>query len=245
VPVDVVEGLARLVREAGRIAVLSGAGISTASGIPDFRSAGGLYADERNVNVFDLAEFRRNPRLFYDFARRFYPRVLEAEPNRAHEVLAEWERDGRILGIATQNVDGFHERAGSVRVHPVHGSFVTSTCLSCGRCVETVELESVVFAGEIPHCGCGGVFKPDITFFGELLPEEAWTAAVETIAAADLLLVIGTSLLVYPAAMLPAHRRRGVRMAILNRDATSLDGEADVVCGGDIVEVMDAVNKAL
>ena len=242
---ELIERIADAVRGARRIAVLSGAGISTASGIPDFRSAGGLYSDSRNVNVFDLAAFQRDPSLFYGFAREFYPRVLSAQPNKAHRVLAEWERRGKEVRIATQNIDDFHQRAGSTNVYPVHGTFATSTCQDCFRQVPSREIEATVRSGGIPHCECGGVYKPDITFFGELLPEEAWTSSVRVISEAELLLVVGTSLLVYPAASLPEYRRTSCGVIVLNRDPTGLDSSADVVCHDELTTILSAVDDAL
>lgn len=244
-PPDPVQEIAGLVRAARRIAVLSGAGISTPSGIPDFRSANGLYSDERNANVFDIDAFRRDPRGFYRFAREFYPMLANARPNAAHEALARWERDGKDVRIATQNIDDLHQRAGSTKVYPVHGTLETSTCQSCFKSRRTTDIGPTVLAGSIPHCDCGGVFKPDITFFGEMLPEKAWQGAVEAISKADLLLVIGTSLVVHPAAYLPEHRRSEAKVVVINRDPTYLDRVADVVCREDLAEVMGRVDHAV
>jgi NAD-dependent deacetylase len=236
---------ADLVRRSRRIAVLTGAGISTPSGIPDFRSPGGLHSDERNANVFDIASFRRDPHFFYDFARRFYPLLAAAKPNAVHEALAKWERAGKDVRIATQNIDDLHQRAGSTRVYPVHGTLATSTCLACGRGIETMSLEADVLGGDVPRCECGGVFKPDITFFGELLPERTWEGAMESMAGAELVLVLGTSLVVYPAAALPDCRPAGVPLVIVNRDPTSLDREADLVVRGDLGVIMSRVSQTV
>lgn len=240
-----IDRIAEAVSGARRIAVLTGAGISTPSGIPDFRSPGGLYSDERNVNAFDMASFRRDPRFFYDFARRFYPLLAGAKPNAAHEALARWEKAGKDVRIATQNIDDLHQRAGSSHVYPVHGTLATSTCQACGRGIETRLIEADVLKGGVPHCECGGVFKPDITFFGELLPEKAWQGAVEAMAAADLVLVLGSSLVVYPAASLPDYRPSGATVMIVNRDPTPLDRDAEVVSRGELTGVMSAVDARL
>lgn len=237
--------LADLVRDARRIAVLTGAGISTPSGIPDFRSPTGLYSDERNANVFDIREFKRDPRGYYRFAREFYPLVAGAQPNAAHRLLAEWEQQGKDIRIATQNIDDLHQRAGSGRVYPVHGTILTSTCQKCFRACETKVLVPQVLAGGVPHCECGGVFKPDITFFGEALPERAWNDAVDAMSEAELVMVLGTSLVVYPAASLPDHRQLAARLVIVNRDLTDLDYAADVVSHGAVEEVLAVVNEAL
>ena len=233
--------LAEMVDRARSIAVLTGAGISTASGIPDFRSAGGLYADERNVNVFDLPSFMRDPSIFYNFAREFYPKVRDASPNAAHRKLAEWGRGGEEVTIVTQNIDDYHQRAGSSPVYTVHGNFMHSTCMACGEHIETETLVPEILAGNIPRCPCGGVFKPDITFFGEMLPEYDWNASSAAIHRAELLLVIGTSLTVYPAATLPDYRSLDTPLVIINRDPTPLDDRATLVFHEDICEVMGAL----
>ena len=236
-----IEKLAAMVDRARSVAVLTGAGISTASGIPDFRSAGGLYSDKRNVNVFDLDVFMRDPSLFYNFAREFYPKVHEASPNAAHCKLAEWCRSGEEVTVITQNIDDYHQRAGSNPVYTVHGDFLTSTCLSCGNRTDTHNIVPDILAGNIPHCHCGGIYKPNITFFGEMLPEYDWNASVKAISRAELLLVIGTSLTVFPAANLPNYRSLDTRMVIINRDPTPLDHKADMVFHEDICEVLEAL----
>jgi NAD-dependent deacetylase len=236
--VSYTEQLKEWVGAAESIAVLTGAGISTGSGIPDFRSAGGIYSDGRNANVFDLPAFRRDPSIYYNFAREFYPKVRNAQPNAAHRALAAWQKRGKDVTVITQNVDDYHQRAGSSPVCAVHGSYLFSTCQDCGARIETEELFPVIARGDIPHCVCGGVYKPDITFFGELLPEADWNASVRAIRRADLLLVLGTSLSVYPAAVLPAHRPRACRLVVINRDPNPLDREADLAIHDDLCSVM-------
>lgn len=223
--------------------MLTGAGISTSSDIPDFRSASGLYADERNANVFDVAEFRRNPESYYHFACEFYPLLMEARPNAAHIALAKWERQGLDIQIATQNIDDLHQRAGSTRVYPVHGTYRTSTCQSCSKSCDTPSLIPVILRGELPCCACGGVFKQDITFFGEMLPEAAWKSAEHAMSQADLVLILGTSLVVYPAASLPDRRSSAARLVIVNHDPTHLDEVADAVSHDDLADLMSAVDR--
>lgn len=242
--INKIEQAAQWLREARRVAVLTGAGISTESGIPDFRSADGLYADGRNVNVFDLRAFLDDPKPFYDFARRFYPLVISAQPNEAHRLLAEWETKwNKDIRIATQNIDDFHQRAGSTRVYPVHGDFRTSACQACGAISATELWVPVVMRGEVPRCACGGVIKPNITFFGEMLPENAWRNSVEAMARADLVLILGTSLQVYPAAALPDYAPPAARVVIVNRDTTERDGMADIVLRGALSEVLRAIHE--
>ncbi|QBG48069.1 NAD-dependent deacetylase [Verrucomicrobia bacterium S94] len=138
-----VQQLGEWIRDANKMAVLTGAGISTASGIPDFRSAGGIYSDEKNVNVFDLDAFSRDPSIFYHFARTFYPQIRAAEPNIAHRVLASWDH----ATVITQNVDDYHQRAGSDPVYTVHGNYIRSTCRSCGVQVKTEQLFPIIEEG--------------------------------------------------------------------------------------------------
>lgn len=240
-----VKRLAEWINAAERIVALTGAGISTASGVPDFRSASGIYSNRENVNVFDLDAFIRNPSIFYTFARKFYPQVRDAEPNAAHRALAEWKRQGKDVVVVTQNVDDYHQRAGSAPVYTVHGNYIHSTCRECGDNVSTETLYPLIEQGGIPHCPCGGVYKPDITFFGEMLPEYDWNASVEAISRCDLLLVLGTSLVVYPAAGLPAFRPWNARMAIINHDPTPFDSDAQLVINDDLCRVMQQVTEYL
>lgn len=234
-----------LVNQARSIAVLTGAGMSTASGIPDFRSASGIYSDEGNVNVFDLDAFYRDPSIFYRFARAFYPQVRDAQPNAAHRALAAWQKQGKALTIATQNVDDLHQRAESSPVWTVHGNYANSSCQSCGSGVMTDTLMPEILGGNIPRCNCGGVFKPDITFFGEMLPERDWQASAKAVEEADLVLVLGSSLVVHPAASLPAYRRTGTPLVIVNHDPTPLDGGADLILNEDLCSVMGEASRHL
>ena len=238
---EAIKKLLGWVKTAESIAVVTGAGISTASGIPDFRSASGIYADERNVNVFDMDAFRSDPSIFYNFAREFYPKVRNAQPNVAHRTLAAWQQQRGNVTVITQNVDDYHQRAGSSPVYTVHGDYIHSTCLRCDMEVETESLFPVVAAGNIPRCSCGGVFKPNITFFGEQLPEADWNAATQAVTCADLVLVLGSSLTVYPAALLPCYRSDSARLVIINREPTRLDCDADLVIHDDLCSVISSV----
>jgi len=240
-----IASFAKLVTNADAIAVLTGAGISTPSGIPDFRSAGGIYSNEANQNVFDIWAFQDDPGFFYKFAHDFYPLVANAEPNAAHKALAAWEQRGMNVRIATQNIDDLHERAGSRHVYYVHGSIKTSSCQACWKQIDSREILPNVLEGSVPRCDCGGVVKPDVTFFGESLPREAWDRSAEAMAGADLVIVIGTSLLVQPAASLPDFRRRFARLVIVNRNPTRLDRDADLVLCDDLAEVFAEVEAIL
>jgi len=222
--------------EPGGAVFLTGAGISTESGIPDFRSPGGLYSDPANADVFDISSFLADPSIFYRFWARFLPVLERAGPNPAHRAIARLQ-DTRPVTVVTQNIDDLHQRAGSRTVWCVHGTIASSRCLKCGARTETTELLPVIRRGEVPVHSCGGVFKPEVTFFGEALPELDWTNSQRAIREADLLCLIGTSLTVYPAAQLPDFRRPDCRLVIVNRDPTPLDGEADLVIRGSAGEV--------
>jgi NAD-dependent deacetylase len=232
--------LAACLGAAHRIAVLTGAGMSTESGIPDFRSSTGIYATVTSEEIFDLASFWRDPATFYDFARTFFGDMWASRPNAGHRALATLEHEfGRRVDIATQNIDVLHQQAGSSRVHPVHGTIQTVSCLRCGASKPTLDVRPVFEAGEVPKCPCGGVWKPDIVFFGETLPDRAVSDSLAAMRQADLVLVLGTSLAVYPAASLPGYRSEAARLVIVNRTPTPLDREADLVCRESIGDVLD------
>lgn len=235
------DALAELFRGAPRVVFLTGAGISTESGIPDFRSASGLYANGVGESVFDVEVFRRDPRPFYAFARSFYPLVAQAKPNAAHLAITRLAQAGPWqVTVVTQNVDTLHQDAGNPAVHPVHGGWRTSRCLRCDHEVQTTELLPAIARGEIPtHPECGGVYKPEIVFFGENLPDAAMTAADRAIYQADLLVIAGTALAVYPAAALPAIRRPACRLVIINRDPTHLDHAAQLCFRDGIGSVLN------
>jgi len=238
---------ADLLKAARRIVFLTGAGISTESGIPDFRSDEGLYSTGVAENVFDLHAFVDDPAPFYRFAQRFLPILERAEPNRAHKAIARLARtSGGEVTVVTQNIDLLHQQAGTPVVLPVHGTIETSTCIECGCKVRTETLYSEIAAGRIPrHQECGGVFKPDIVFFGELLPQDIFDRAQDAVRDADLIVVVGSSLVVHPAAGLPALRRADCRAAVINYSPTWLDEEADCVLRAPAGEVLDAAVGAV
>lgn len=194
-----------LIRQAKNIVVLTGAGISTAAGIADFRGSRGLYVTRRYdpETVFDIVHFRRHPEAFYEFARDFLNLLQTVEPTLTHRVLARLEKQGRLRRVITQNIDGLHQKAGSRNVYEVHGGFQTAGCLDCQRDFSLAEIRETVLRGDVPRCSCGGVIKPDVVFFGENVRHlsESFQAARE----ADLFLVIGSSCVVYPAASIPSY----------------------------------------
>ncbi len=223
-----------------RIVFLTGAGISTESGIPDFRSADGLYSDPKNLGLFDISAFLADPKPFYSFSAKFLKVLEEARPNPAHLVIARLQDTHRVT-VVTQNIDDLHQRAGSRTVWCVHGNLEFSTCVNCGHRIATRELHPVIRRGEIPYHSCGGVYKPEVTFFGESLPQTDWLYSQQAIEEADLLCVVGSSLVVYPAAALPGYRSRDCRLVIINREPTPLDREADLVIQGSAGEILSNI----
>src|SRR5579864_8302382 len=222
-----VEHLAELVRTRQPCVVLTGAGISTESGIPDFRSAEGIWHTYNPMEYATIDAFRADPAKVWDFYGTRLAALADAEPNAGHLALAELERRGWIDAVITQNVDGLHARAGSRSVVEVHGSIRTASCTRCGATMPSFEaLESL----PLPTCStCGGVLKPDVVLFGELLPQKAIDRAIRLAAEAGLLLVVGSSLEVFPIAGLPLETTgAGGALAIVNRGATQFDGDADV-----------------
>lgn len=212
--------MAQRIRDARRVVALSGAGLSTAAGIPDFRGPNGLYVTRRYdpETVFEIAAFRRRPEPFFDFSRDFLNVVDSLEPTFTHRFLARLEQDGRLHAVVTQNIDGLHQRAGSRRVLSVHGDYWSSHCLGCGRQSDLAELGRLLGQAAVPRCDCGSVIKPDVVFFGE--PVRELDAALAEVAASDLLLVLGSSLTVYPVAWLP--EQAGGEVVVVNRGRIGL-----------------------
>jgi NAD-dependent deacetylase len=232
-------GLAELIRGHQPCVVLTGAGASTESGIPDFRSASGIWSTYDPYEVASIAGFRRDPERAWEFYGRRLGVLEQAEPSAAHLALAELERRGLVAAVVTQNVDGLHRRAGSREVVEVHGSIETASCPSCGR-VEPRERVAELLP--VPRCAdCGAVLKPDVVMFGELLPAEAIDRADALAREAELLVVVGSSLEVWPVAGLPAATlAHGGRLAIVNRDPTPYDEQAAVVVRGSAGEALTA-----
>jgi len=199
-----------MIRRAERIVVLTGAGISTAAGIPDFRGPQGLYVTRRYdpERVFDIAAFKREPEPFFEFTRDFMSVLDAIKPTFTHLFLAELEAEGKVRALITQNIDVLHQQAGSRAVIPIHGGYWTSHCLECRAEFDLNDLTRMLAEVEVPKCSCGGLVKPDVVFFGEAV--DGIDAAVEAVAECDLMLVLGSSLTVYPAAFLPQYARSQV-----------------------------------
>ena len=222
-----IEKLKQWISESSRIVFFGGAGVSTESGIPDFRSVDGLYSQKFDYppeQIISHSFFVRRPEYFYRFYReKMLP--LGFEPNITHRVLAKWEREGKLAAVVTQNIDGLHQRAGSQRVYELHGSVLRNYCQKCGKFFSA---EFIKNSEGVPKCDCGGTVKPDVVLYGEGLDQHTIEKSVAAIYSADLLIVAGTSLTVYPAAGL-INYYRGNRLVLINRDETPYDRHADLV----------------
>jgi NAD-dependent deacetylase len=239
--------LAQLIRERQPCVVLTGAGVSTESGIPDFRSPGGLWAKFDPLEYGSIEAFRADPLKVWSFYKPRVAMLTEARPNPAHLALAELERLGLVKAVVTQNIDLLHERAGSEDVVEVHGSIRTATCPGCSERYPLETVLELLADADAPACrACGALLKPDVIFFGELLPPAAIERASELARRAALLLVVGSALEVYPVAALPEETlASGGALAIVNRGPTPYDHRAAVRVEGAAGEVLPAVVELL
>lgn len=231
-----IEKLKEIIDGSDNIVFFGGAGVSTESGVPDFRSVDGLYNQEYDYppeTILSHTFYRRNPEEFYRFYRNkmLFP---NAKPNAAHKALAKLEKDGKLKAVVTQNIDGLHQAAGSEKVYELHGSVHRNYCESCGR---FYELEDVMAQEGIPKCQCGGIIKPDVVLYEEGLDQEIIRNSIEAIAHADVLIIGGTSLAVYPAAGLIDYYR-GSKIVLINKSSTPKDSRADLI-------INDAIGKVL
>lgn len=239
---------ARLLRRSRYPIVLSGAGMSTPSGIPDFRSPGtGLWESVNPMEVASIYAFRRHPEAFYEWIRPLAKTLSEAEPNQGHVALARLEAHGYLEAIITQNIDGLHQQAGSSQVLEIHGHLRSATCVDCYRVEATQDLlESFLACDEIPRCSrCGGILKPNIVLFGEQLPVKVFNAALSRVRSADLMLIAGSSLEVVPVSQLPLRvHRHGGRLIVINLTPTYADEVAEVVIHGDVADILPRIAEA-
>ena len=235
-------GLKTLLDRAQRVVFFGGAGVSTASGIPDYRSKGGLYDSDDALPpemILSHTYFMRHPDAFYDFYRTNMLH-LDAQPNDAHRALAHLEARGNLSAIVTQNIDGLHQKAGSRQVFELHGSAWRNSCMSCGA---PFDVRDIVAGSGVPHCTCGGIIKPDVVLYEEQLDDEVVFGAIEAIAGADVLIVGGTSLAVYPAASMVRYFE-GDDLILINRDPTDYDSLATLIIRDPIdVVLRDAVMR--
>ncbi len=232
--------LQRMVDESKRIVFFGGAGVSTESGIPDFRSVDGLYNlkyDWPPETILSHTFFMKKPEAFFRFYRdKMLP--LDAKPNKAHLKLAEWEKAGKLLAVVTQNIDGLHQAAGSKKVYELHGSVHRNYCMKCGKFYPPEYIRDS--KDEVPVCSCGGRIKPDVVLYEEGLDNDVISGAVNAIANADMLIIAGTSLTVYPAAGLVRYFH-GNRLVLINRDVTPMDSQCDLVIHDKVGEVLSSL----
>ena len=232
--------LQKWINESDNIVFFGGAGVSTESGIPDFRSVDGLYNQQYAYppeTILSHSFFEKNPEEFYRF---YHNKMLfpNAKPNAAHLKLAELERVGKLKAVVTQNIDGLHQAAGSVNVYELHGSVHRNYCM---KCCQFYDLDFMTKSEGVPHCPvCGGMIKPDVVLYEESLDQETIEAAVLAISRADMLIIGGTSLAVYPAAGLVRYYR-GDKLTLINKSPTPYDKEANLVIAGPIGEILGAI----
>lgn len=239
------ERLKQIIDDSTAIVLLSGAGISCGSGIPDFRSANGLYSQKTNARyspeeIISHDVLYDDSATFYEFykSKMVYP---NAKPNTAHLFFAELEREGKLIAVVTQNIDGLHQKAGSKIVYELHGSVEKNYCTDCGK---KFGLGYVMKQKGVPKCDeCGSMVRPNVVMYGEPLDDDVWNNAIDAIKKADCLIVVGTSLTVYPAAYLVKFFS-GKHLVLINKQNTPYDGDAELVLHEDIEEVIKETNKA-
>lgn len=241
------EVAAELFRKAERVVVLTGAGISTPSGIPDFRSEGtGLWSRDEPLEVASLDTFRTHPDRFFNWFRSLAGQIFNAQPNAAHFAFSELESAGITQIIVTQNIDFLHQKAGSKHVIEMHGTLKTSSCTSCYKRFESKDfVQPFIDHGTIPLCpNCNGILKPDVILFGEQLPQAAWFEAQSAARQCDLMVVAGSSLEVLPVAGLPMQAiDRGAHLIVINNSPTYINVRADVVMMDDVETILPELTK--
>lgn len=237
----------RFIHESRHLVAFTGAGISTPSGIPDFRSKGtGLWERYDPMEVASLTTFRTAPSRFWDWKRNLMRQIWQAQPNPAHQALAQLEARGSLAAVITQNIDGLHQRAGSHTVLELHGTVETMTCPACRKQVPSSLYRKLIEeSDEMPRCkSCGAIMKPDVVLFEENLPPKVWRAAEDHCVRADVILVAGSSLEVWPAATLPELAvSNGARLIIANLSPTFLDSRAEVLLPFDVAEALPLISK--
>ena len=238
-----------LIKKSSRIVALSGAGISTEAGIPDFRGPGGIWEDPKLLNQLSVSGFKADTEGFYEASVKLFSRMSNAQPTPAHRLLVELEKLGKLDAVVTQNIDGLHRAAGSTRVYELHGTHRTGRCTKCRKEYEMMGFYSEIKAGrlKVPFCdSCNEPIKPDVVLFEEMLPQDAWNRSVEAAEQCDLMMVFGSSLVVYPAAELPMIAVScGAPLVIVNMEPTDYDRRAAVVVNGKLGEFAKAALAAL
>ena len=236
--------LKEIIEKSKKIVIFSGAGLSTNSGIPDFRSADGLYNQKTKMNIppeeiISHSFFMRNPEEFYKFyfSKMVY---LNAKPNLAHKYFAKLEEEGKVLAVVTQNIDNLHQEAGSKKVYELHGSVMRNYCMKCHKFYSLKDIFNENY--EVPRCSCGGIIKPDVVLYEEGLNDEVVSNALHAISEADTIIVTGTSLTVYPAAGFLRYFR-GENLILLNKSETPYDSYANIAIHDDIKNVIEYLEK--
>lgn len=233
---DKLETLKSWIAESRKMVAFTGAGVSTESGIKDFRSVDGLYSQKFEYppeTIISHSFYLRDPEYFFRFYReKMMP--IGFEPNITHRKLAQWEQEGRLAAVVTQNIDGLHQKAGSQNVFELHGSILRNYCT---RCRKFYSAEFVKESSSVPRCGCGGIVKPDVVLYEEGLDQDVIEKSIMAIRDADVMIVAGTSLTVYPAAGLVRYYR-GNRLVLINRDETPYDSQADLVFHNSLGEIL-------
>lgn len=244
---DRLDAAAALLRAARRAVALTGAGVSTESGLPDFRSPGGIWASVDPMAIASRTALERRPREFYEFYRARLERLARAAPNPAHHALARLERVGRLHAVITQNVDGLHQAAGSRAVIELHGNLREAVCTRCDWIGPIARIRGALDRGQVPRCErCGAVLKPNVVLFEDLMPQRPWEAAMQAARRCDLMLIVGSSLQVTPAASLPGEAHAGgARLVIVNREATPYDAAAAVTLRGEAGQILPAIVDAV
>lgn len=236
------ESLKKIIDDAKKIVFFGGAGVSTESGIPDFRSETGLYNAQQNYGMspeemLDIDFFESSPVTFYDYYKKNLI-AADAQPNAAHKALARLEEQGKLTAVVTQNIDGLHQKAGSRNVYELHGSVLRNRCKWCGKSFSLdYIMDEANCRNGVPYCPCGGIIKPEVVLYGEMLDEDCIKGAVKAISEADVLIVGGTSLVVYPAAGFVRYFR-GDKLVVINKSSTGIDSEADLVIHDPIGQVL-------
>ena len=236
---DITEKLNRMIADSSSIVFFGGAGVSTESGIPDFRSADGIYMMNYKYppeEIISRSFFDAHPEEFFEFYRKYfyYP---DAKPNITHTKLAELEKAGKLTAVVTQNIDGLHTQAGSKTVYELHGSVLRNRCMRCGK---SYGIEAIINTDNVPLCSCGGIIKPDVVLYEEPLDDATVEGAVSAIASADMLIVAGTSLRVYPAAGFIRYFH-GKNLVLINREKTEMDSMFALVINDSLVNVMSKI----
>jgi len=238
-----------LIRKANHIVAFSGAGISTEAGIPDFRGPGGLWEDTALMKQLSLSGFKRNPESFYQANVKLFSEIRSAKPTLAHKLIVRLEELGKVEAVITQNIDGLHSAAGSKRVYELHGTYHTGHCTKCHAKFVMESFYSEIQSGrlKVPLClDCGALIKPDVVLFEDPLPEDAWQGAVDAATECDLMLVLGSSLVVYPAAEIPMIAiSNGAPVVIINLENTPYDNFARVVIRRKLGEFAESTLAAL